>query len=92
MIASYGGYLLWKMFLGLDSDRYPVKTYADIAFRIYGSVARYVVSLLQSIQLLFNVGIIILINGLSLEQIITGSGRTAVCFVVLCLIWAVAGK
>lgn len=84
--------MLWEMFLGLDSDRYPVRTYADLIFRIYGSVARSLVSVLQSTQLLFNVGIIMLINGLSLEQIITGSGRTAVCFIVLCLVWALAGK
>ena len=92
ILATYGGYMLWRIFLGMDSDRHPVRTYADLVFRIYGSVARHLVSLLQSMQLLFNVGIIILINGLSLEQIITGSGRTAVCFIVLCLVWAIAGK
>ena len=92
LLATYGGYMLWKMFLGLDSSRYPVKTYADLAFRIYGPVARHAVSLLQSVQLLFNVGIIILINGLSLEQVITGSGRPAVCFVLLCIVWALAGR
>ena len=84
--------MLWKMFLGLDSYQYPVKTYADLAFRIYGPVARHVVTGLQSTQLLFNVGIIILINGLSLEQIIVGAGYKAVCFVVLCLVWALAGN
>lgn len=84
--------MLWKMFLGLDSDPYPVKTYAEIAFRVYGSVARGVVSLLQSTQLLFNVGIILLINAISLEQILTGSGRGNVCFIVLVLVWTLAGQ
>ena len=91
-LATYGGFMLWKMFLVLDSDQYPVRIYADLIFRIYGSVARSLVSVLQSTQLLFNVGIIILINGLSLEQIITGSGRAAVCFIALCLVWALASK
>ena len=84
--------MLWRMFLGLDSDRYPVKTYADIAFRVYGSVARGVISLLQSAQLLFNVGVIVLINAISLDQIITGSGRSSVCFIVLVFVWTLAGQ
>lgn len=29
-----GGYLLWKMVLQLDSDRYPLKTYGDIAINV----------------------------------------------------------
>ena len=92
LLAGYGGFLLWKMFLGLDSDKYPLKTYSDIAFRIYGSFARNFVNGLQSIQLLFNVGIIIVVNGLSLEEIIEGSGSGDKCFIILCFVWAIAGK
>lgn len=44
------GYQLWIMFMHLDSDRYPLKTYGDIAFRIYGPWARYTVNVLQSLQ------------------------------------------
>jgi len=79
------------MFLGLDSDRYPLKTYGDIAFRVYGSTARHCVNGLQAIQLLFNVGIIIISSGLAMEQIITGANRPAVCFIVLCFVWALVG-
>ena len=92
LMAGYGGFLLWKMFLGLDSDRYPLKTYSDIAYRIYGSYARHFVNVLQSVQLLFNVGILIVVNGLSLEEIIEGSGVGDKCFIILCFVWAIAGK
>jgi hypothetical protein len=91
ILAAYGGFLLWRMFLGLDSDRYPLKTYGDIAFRVFGTTARHSVNVLQSVQLLFNVGIIIVASGLGLEQIITGAGKNSVCFIVLCFIWAIAG-
>lgn len=74
------------MFLGMDSDRSPVKSYADIAFVIYGSMTRHVISLLQSMQLLFNLDIIILTNCLSLERIITGSDRVTVCFILVVFI------
>lgn len=54
IMAGYGGFLLWRMFLGLDSDRYPLKTYGDIAFRVFGSVCRYVVNTVQSVQVTFS--------------------------------------
>jgi hypothetical protein len=79
------------MFLALDSDRYPFKTYGDVAFRVFGSGFRHFVNVLQSIQLVLAVGIIIVNNGLSLEQIVNGSGSYA-CFIVLCFVWAIAGK
>lgn len=75
------------MFLVLDSDRYPLRCYGDIAYRIFGSVARHTFNIIQSVQLLFNVGLIIISNRQSLSQISNGS----VCFIVLCFIWAIAG-
>ena len=92
LFAAYGGYLLWKMFLRLDSDRYPLKSYGDIAFRVYGSSMRHAVNFLQSFQLLFNVGIIMVLNGQGLSQLAAkrdGTGR--VCYIILCFIWAISG-
>lgn len=71
----------------MDSDKYPLKTYGDIAFRIYGTVCRHSVNILQSVQLLFNVGIIVISNGQSLSQI----ANFNTCFIVLCIVWAFAG-
>ncbi|KAI9758177.1 MAG: hypothetical protein M4579_003151 [Chaenotheca gracillima] len=85
--AMFSGFLIWKIFLQMDSSKYPLKTYGDLFFRIYGNVPRYLANTLQSIQLLFNVGIIVLSNGQSLSQVASGK----VCFSVLCLIWTIAG-
>ncbi|KAL8732398.1 MAG: hypothetical protein Q9166_002796 [cf. Caloplaca sp. 2 TL-2023] len=85
--AAYGGALLWRMFLQLDSDRYPLRCYGDMTYRVAGAVARHFVNVVQSVQLLFNVGIVIIQNGQGLSQISKGS----VCFIVLCFIWAIAG-
>lgn len=68
-LAGYTGWQLWRMFLMLDSNQYPMKTYGDFAFRIFGSFARHIVNILQSIQLIFNVGIIIIGNGQGIWQI-----------------------
>jgi hypothetical protein len=74
------------MFLQLDSTRYPMKNYSDIAFRIYGPVARHIVNILQSIQLFCLVGVIIIGNGQGLYQI-----NDNICYIVCCVIWSALG-
>jgi hypothetical protein len=75
LIAAYTGLILWFLFLKVDSDVYPVKTYADLADRIYGRWARWLCNVLQSVQLIVNVGTICLSNGQSLSQISKGKVR-----------------
>lgn len=75
-VACYTGLLLWYLFLKLDSELYPVKTYSDLTERIFGRVARYGVDFLQSLQLIVNVGTICLSNGQSLSQIAAGPSGT----------------
>ncbi|KEQ77474.1 hypothetical protein M436DRAFT_35944 [Aureobasidium namibiae CBS 147.97] len=85
-LAGYTGYQIWIMFLQLDSDQYPMKTFGDIAFRAYGSVTRHLVNILQAIQLIFNVGVIIIQNGQGLYQI-----NSNICYIVCCVIWTACG-
>jgi hypothetical protein len=47
----------------------PSENIGDIAFRAYGQVVRHIVNILQAIQLIFNVGVIIIQNGQGLYQI-----------------------
>lgn len=56
VIALYTGLILWRLYIRLDSIKYPLKTYADIAERIFGKPARHVCTFLQSLQLVVNVG------------------------------------
>jgi len=57
------------------------------SFRVYGPVMRHLVNFLQSIQLLFNVGIIIVANGQALSQV----SKFKLCYAVCCLIFALVG-
>ena len=86
LITSSTGYQLWDIFLKLDSNMYPMKTYGDICFRIYGQMARHLLNVLQSIQLLFNVGIIIIGNGQGIYQI-----NSNICYIACCIIWTACG-
>ncbi|KAF9919935.1 hypothetical protein FBU30_010357 [Linnemannia zychae] len=90
--AFYCGILLWRLFVHLDSDRYPIKSYSDIFERIFGRSARYICDVLQSLQLIVNVGVICLSNGQSLVQIVAGENGTGyVCFALAVIVWAVLG-
>lgn len=61
-LYTSSGYLLWKIYLGLDSFEFPLTNYGDLAFRLYGTVPRYLVNTLQSIQLICSVGLIVGMN------------------------------
>lgn len=87
ILAFYTGVLLWKMYLKLDSRDAPVHTYSDLVGRIFGRRFRNATNVLQSIQLLFNVAVIILGNSQGLSQIANGK----VCFVLLSVIWTLCG-
>ncbi|KZP01571.1 hypothetical protein CALVIDRAFT_508168 [Calocera viscosa TUFC12733] len=89
-VACYTGLLLWYLFCRLDSDRFPVRTYGDLAQTIYGPWARHMCTVLQSIQLIINVGTICLSNGQSLSQIVIGGGGQ-LCFSVCIVLWAIVG-
>ncbi|KAH8697886.1 putative amino acid transporter [Talaromyces proteolyticus] len=86
-LAIYSGYLLWNTFLGLDSYQYPVRHFGDIGFRLFGSWLRYIFNILESIQLILNVGLIVISNGEALSQV----SKFKLCFIVCCLIWAIVG-
>lgn len=86
-LAIYSGYLLWNIFLGLDSYQYPVRHFGDLGFRLYGRWLRYLFNLLESIQLILNVGLIILSNGEALSQVT----KFRLCFIICCLVWAIVG-
>jgi hypothetical protein len=86
-LAGYSGYLLWDAFLGLDSYQYPVRSFGDLGFRLYGPWMRYLFNFLQGIQLLLNVGLIVISNGEALSE----AAKFKLCFIVCCLIWALVG-
>ncbi|KNZ72606.1 N amino acid transport system protein [Termitomyces sp. J132] len=87
LAALYCGLILWRLFIRLDSQKYPVRTYADIAERLLGNGARHVCTVLQTIQLIVNVGTICLANGQALSQI----SKSRLCFSVCIVVWALAG-
>lgn len=91
--SASSGWVIWKVFLGLDSDKYPIRGYGDFFYRMFGPAARHFINLSQSLQLLLVVSVLILLNGQSISQISRGpSGdQLGLCFVACPLIYMVAG-
>lgn len=73
--------------MALDSERFPVKSYPDIAERTFGRWAMYLVNLFQSAQLLLMVGAIVLLDGRVLAIIIDNK----FCFLGLNIFLSFAG-
>ncbi|KAJ7445009.1 transmembrane amino acid transporter protein-domain-containing protein [Mycena galericulata] len=91
-VAFISGVMLHRIFLRIDSVRYPITLYGDMCERTVGGWLKYISSFLQCIQLTINVGLICLTNGQSLSQIIAGpNGTGKLCFSVTVLIWALCG-
>jgi hypothetical protein len=86
-MAGYSGYLLWDVYLGLDSYQYPVRSFGDLGFRLFGPWMRHLLNFLQGIQLILNVGLIVISNGEALSQ----ATKFKLCFIICCLIWALVG-
>ncbi|KAF9877246.1 transmembrane amino acid transporter [Colletotrichum karsti] len=92
VMSLYSGWILYRSFLGLDSDRYPLKGYGDLYFRVFGTWARHLVNFAQALQLMLFVGVLILGSGQSISQISKGSnGGAGICFVACLIIFMVAG-
>ncbi|KAL7619367.1 hypothetical protein AAE478_009904 [Parahypoxylon ruwenzoriense] len=93
VMSYYSGWILWKVFCGLDSYVFPVRGYGDFFFRLFGPWARHFINIVQAIQVLLTVSVIILSNGQSISQISRGpSGNSmGICFVACMLIFMAAG-
>lgn len=91
-MACYSGLQLWRIFIGLDSTRFPMRNYGDMAFRIYGDWARIFVNVLQSFQFFLNVALLIVSNGQGLAQMAVGAnGNGFLCFIAAEVIFMAIG-
>ncbi|KAJ5753172.1 hypothetical protein N7520_010089 [Penicillium odoratum] len=60
LAAGASGWMIWRTFLGLDSSRFPVQSFGDPFFRLYGPTARHVINVAQAIQMFLTVAVVLL--------------------------------
>ena len=87
LIAVFAGQVIWKLYLSLDSSRFPVVCYADLGERMFGRVIRHVFNIFQSLQLVFNVALLINGNAETLAQLVNFKA----CFMVMAVVWFLVG-
>ncbi len=88
------GYIIWKSYLGLDSDKYPLLTFGDIFYRLFGALPRHFINFMLSFQMMLFVATLILQSGQGISQISQGHDAIhgdGLCFVACMLIYMVAG-
>lgn len=85
--AGYSGYLLWRVFLGVDSFEFPAKNYGDLSFRTWGTISRHVTNFIQAISLLLLLGQVVILFGQNISQM----SKFTLCYAVCPLLFVVAG-
>lgn len=86
-MAGYSGYLIWHVFLGLDSYEFPCRNYGDLAFRTWGTPARYITNIMQALGLLLILGQVTIQYGQNISQV----SQFRLCYIVCPLLFIIAG-
>lgn len=86
-LAGYSGYLVWRVFLGVDSHEFPAKNYGDLGFRTLGRYGRHITNICQGIALLLIVGQVTIQYGENISQV----SMFRLCYAVCPVLFACAG-
>ncbi|GAM86915.1 hypothetical protein ANO11243_049360 [Dothideomycetidae sp. 11243] len=85
--AGYSGYLVWHVFMGVDSHEFPARNYGDLAFRTWGRIARHVLNFLQAVALLLLLGQVVILFGQNISQM----SKFRLCYAVCPLLFVIVG-
>jgi amino acid permease len=85
--AAFSGWILWRVFLALDSSRYPLLSYGDTFFRVYGKKSRRFINITQSLQQFMTVSVLVLACGQTIAQL----SNESICFIACMIIFMVVG-
>jgi hypothetical protein len=86
-LAGYSGYLIWHVFLGVDSYEFPAKNYGDLAMRTWGNIPRYITNIMQALGLLLLLGQVTIQFGENISQV----SKFKLCYAVCPVIFVCVG-
>jgi amino acid permease len=87
LFAGLSGWMLWKIFITLDSSRFPMQSYGDTFYRVYGAKSRHFINITQALQQFMTVAVLILGSGTTIAQL----ASEKICFIVCLLIFTIIG-
>lgn len=85
--AGLSGLMLWKVFVSLDSTRFPILSFGDLFLRVFGVKSRRFINVTQSFQMFCSVAVVVFGNA----QLISQLAGPNLCFVVCILISMLIG-
>jgi len=86
-MAGYSGYLIWRVYLGVDSYEFPARNYGDLGFRTWGTTARYVTNIMQALGLLLLLGQVTIQYGENISAV----SKFKLCYVVCPILFIIVG-
>ncbi|KAJ6020292.1 hypothetical protein N7499_003573 [Penicillium canescens] len=89
--AGLSGWILWKVCMHLDSSQYPILSYGDPFFRIFGKKSRHFINVTQAFQQFMTVAVLILGSGTIIAQLSSGSVCYIACLVIFTAFGIIAG-
>lgn len=88
LAAGASGLMIWRTFLALDSSRFPMVTFGDAFFRLFGPKTRHFINVLQSFQMFMSVAVVQLGQTFILAQL---AADVNLCLIVCAVISLVVG-
>ncbi|KIW37740.1 uncharacterized protein PV06_09736 [Exophiala oligosperma] len=85
--AMCSALMIWHVFLGLDSSRFPVLSFGDPFFRLFGPKTRNVINVMQAFQMFCTVAVIVQGNAQIMSQVNGGH----VCYIAIAIISVIIG-
>ncbi len=85
--AAASGLMIWKVFLALDSSRYPLLSFGDPFFRLFGPKTRNFINVTQALQMWCSVCVVLMGN----SQILSQLAKAKVCYIAIVIINMVIG-
>ena len=85
--AGASGLMIWKVFIALDSSRYPMLSFGDPYFRLFGPWARNFINVTQAFQMWCSVCVVLMGN----SQILSQLAKAKVCYIAIVIINMIIG-
>lgn len=92
LFAGLSGWMLWRIFIHLDSSRFPMQSYGDTFYRVYGPKSRHFINITQALQQFMTVAVLVLGSGTTIAQLANGKLCFIVCMVIFTIIGMVFGS
>lgn len=85
--AAFSGLMIWKTYMSLDSSRFPMLSFGDPFFRLFGPKTRNFINITQALQMFCSVAVVLMGN----SQILSQLAKAKVCYIAIVIINMVIG-